>query len=291
MTASETNKSPSFRPILESAALITGGSVIYALGLNGIMVPNHILTGGVVGIAMIGHYAVPAVSVGLFYLLLNIPLAAIGWFTVSRRFLFYSIFGTAVFSLAAVAAEPPVPEIRDPILAALSSGVICGFGAGLILRSAGSAGGMDILGVSLSKKFGFRIGQVVFIANAAVLTAGAFLYDVQVALYSMVYLFVTGRVTDSVITGFNRRKSLIVISDRARAIADKILSSEGRGVTFLKGEGAFSRQEKNVIFTITTLRELPKIKETILAIDPEAFLVVNDTLEVLGKRHGRGRVY
>jgi len=132
---------------------------------------------------------------------------------------------------------------------------------------------------------------VVFFANASVLVAGAFLYDVQVALYSMVYLFVTGRVTDSVITGFNRRKSLIVISDRARAIADKILSSEGRGVTFLKGEGAFSRQEKNVIFTITTLRELPKIKETILAIDPEAFLVVNDTLEVLGKRHGRGRVY
>jgi len=112
-----------------------------------------------------------------------------------------------------------------------------------------------------------------------------------VGLDFMVCRFVTGRVADSVISGGHGRKSLLEISDRARAIADKILTSEGRGVTFLKGEGAFSRQEKNVIFTITTLRELPKIKETILAIDPEAFLVINDTLEVLGKRHGRGRVY
>ncbi len=155
----------------------------------------------------------------------------------------------------------------------------------------GSAGGLDIVSVYLNKRFGFRIGAIGFAANTLVLGAGALLYDLDLTLYSIIFLFIGARVTDAVITGFNKRKSIMIISDNAQEIADTILARQGRGVTFLKGEGAFTKKEKKIIFTITSLTELPKMKELILSLDPDAFVVVNDTLEVLGKRHGKGRVY
>jgi uncharacterized membrane-anchored protein YitT (DUF2179 family) len=203
----------------------------------------------------------------------------------------YSLFGLLFFSASLSIIHPPIPDISDPILAAILAGVICGTGAGLILRSLGSTGGMDILGIYLNKRFGFRIGTVLFASNALVLIAGAYLYDIQLSLYSVIFLYTSGKLTDAILTGFNRRKALIIISEKSENIGQKILTQIGRGVTYLKGEGAFTGSEKNVIFTITTLTELPKMKELILSEDPEAFIVVNDTLEVLGKRHGRKKVY
>jgi uncharacterized membrane-anchored protein YitT (DUF2179 family) len=281
----------SFKPVVSSIGLIVAGSIIYIIGMKGILVPHGFLSGGIVGLAMLMHYFIPVMGIGLAYFLLNIPLAIIGWTNISRRFMVYSLFGMVFFSLAAATIHPPALDIKDPILAALLSGIICGIGSGLILRSFGSAGGMDILGIYLNKKFGFRIGSIIFVGNAAVLAAGAFFCNIQIALYSMIFLFTCGKVIDSILTGFNRRKALIVISDQAETIAEKILSCKGRGVTFLNGEGAFSKKEKKVIFTITSLTELPKLKEMILALDPDAFMVINDTLEVVGKRHGSGRVY
>jgi uncharacterized membrane-anchored protein YitT (DUF2179 family) len=205
--------------------------------------------------------------------------------------MFYTLYGISFFSVVTLIFIPNPLLIGDPILAALLAGVFCGTGSGIILKSMGSAGGLDILSVYLNKKLGLRIGSISFVSNAMILIAGAFLYDVECALYSIIFLYTSGRVMDAVITGFNKRKSMLVISDHAKDIANTILEKKGRGVTFLNGEGAFTQTEKKVIFTITTLIELPKMKETILSIDPDALIVVNDTLEVLGKRHGKGREF
>ena len=281
----------SSREIALNLGLISLGSIIFAAGMNSVMVPHGFLTGGVLGVALLAHYLTPALGIGFLYFFMNIPLIILGWFNISRRFMLYSFFGMGFFSFAAAFIKPDVLKIQDPMLAALLSGIICGAGSGIILRSYGSAGGLDILGVYLNKKTGLRIGVIVSSANTLVLLAGVYFYDIQIALYSMVYLFTCGKVIDAILTGFNKRKSLMVVSDHADRIAECILNSKGRGVTFLRGEGAFSHQDKKVIFTITTLIELPKIKELILSEDPEAFIVVNDTLEVLGKRHGMGKVY
>jgi uncharacterized membrane-anchored protein YitT (DUF2179 family) len=281
----------SYKSIAVNMGLIAMGSIIYSVGMNSILVPQGFLNGGIVGIALLVHYLVPSLGVGVVYFLLNIPLAVLGWLHISRRFMMYSIFGICFFSFTAVVVNLRSFHINDPILAALMAGVICGSGGGIILRSLGSAGGLDIMSVFLNKKFGLRIGSIFFASNALVLLAGAYFCDLERALYSIIFLFTSGKVMDAIITGFNRRKSLLVISDHAEAIAGNILQSKGRGVTFLNGEGAFTKREKKVIFTITSLTELPKMKELILSADPEAFIVVNDTLEVLGKRHGKGRVY
>ena len=281
----------SARSIAINLGLIIVGSIVYAIGINGVLIPKGLLGGGLVGLAVLIHYLLPFTAVGLVYLALNVPLVFLGLMNISRRFVLYSLFGLLFLSASLSIIHPSVPDISDPILSAILAGMICGTGAGIVLRSLGSTGGMDIFGVYLNKKFGFRIGSVLFASNALVLVAGVFLYDIELSLYSVIFIYASSKVTDAILTGFNRRKALLIISENSETIGQKILNQIGRGVTYLRGEGAFTRKEKNVIFTITTLTELPKMKELILNEDPEAFIVVNDTLEVLGKRHGRKKVY
>lgn len=277
--------------IARNLGLIFAGSLIFAVGLQAILVPNEFLSGGVVGLALIIQYLVPSLPMGPVYFILNIPLLILGWFTVSRQFMIYSIAGMFLFSLACTVVRPPPFTVDDPILAALLAGVICGVGSGLILRSIGSAGGLDILAIYLNRRFGLRLGTVFFGVNALVLASGAYLHDLNKALYSIVFVYASGRVMDGIMAGFNRRKLIYVISDKSAEIADMIMRRVNRGVTLLHGKGAFSDKEKEIILTITTMTELPRLKELIFGMDPKAFLVVNDTLEVLGNRHGKLKVY
>jgi uncharacterized membrane-anchored protein YitT (DUF2179 family) len=271
--------------------LILSGSFLFVVGMNSILIPAELLSGGVAGIAVLLHYLTPQTDVGLIYLLLNIPLAAVGWFHVSRRFIYYTMVGIVAFSAMASAVHVPAPKITDPILAALFAGVVCGAGAGIILRSVGSAGGLDILAVVLNKKYGLRPGSVISLVNILIISVGAFFHNFELSLYSIIYVYTSGASVDAVLTGFNRRKSMMIVSDKSEDIAFEILTRVNRGVTYLKGKGAYSGKDKQIIFTIISMAELAKMKEIVFAIDPNAFIVVNDTLEVLGKRHGKMRVF
>jgi uncharacterized membrane-anchored protein YitT (DUF2179 family) len=120
-----------------------------------------------------------------------------------------------------------------------------------------------------------------------VLAGGGFCFGVEPALYSLIAVHTSSKVLDYVLTGFNQRKSIFIISDQSKEIADQILGRLHRGVTFLLCTGAYSGSEKKVVFCIITMIELSRMKELVFDIDPNAFVVVNDTLEVLGKRHGK----
>jgi uncharacterized membrane-anchored protein YitT (DUF2179 family) len=135
------------------------------------------------------------------------------------------------------------------------------------------------------------MGLTSSLGNTLVLAVGAYFFGLEAALYSFLYVYTSGRVVDSVITGFNQRKSIMIVSDSSRAIAEHIMTELNRGVTFLNGTGAYTGEHKEVIFSIITLTELAKMKEMVFDIDPNAFMVVNDTLEVFGKRHGTRKVY
>jgi uncharacterized membrane-anchored protein YitT (DUF2179 family) len=249
------------------------------------------LCGGITGIALLLNYQFSYLDIGMLYFVMNIPLMILGWLQISRRFIFYTLFGITFFSAAASIVTLPVIEIQDPMLAALLAGVICGAGSGLILRSLGSAGGFDILAIFLRKKYGFSMGSIIFGINAAVIIAGFYLHDINVALYSIVLLFTSGRVIDSIVSGFNLRKSVMIISDHSEHIAEDIMYRLNRGVTYLDGEGGYSRRRKKIILTVSPLTELSKLKEIVLLSDPEAFIVVHDTMEVFGKRQRAIKVY
>ncbi len=280
-----------WKTVLFNLFLIVTGIIVFVIGMNSILIPNNLLGTGVSGVAILIHYLFPAADVGIVYFLLNIPLMLIGWFIISKRFMLYTIFGMAFFSLAAaVLKTPPVP-LQDPILVAVFSGIICGAGSGIVLRSFGSAGGVDILAIYANKKFGLRPGLSSFFVNAVVILTGAYFFGLQIALYSMIYVFTSSKTLDAVLTGFNQRLSTMIISDKYKEITEEIFRQVKRGATFLQAKGAYTGSPKEVIFTITTLTELPKLKNVIFSIDPKAFVVVNSTLEVIGRRHGTRKVY
>ena len=280
-----------WKTVLYNLFLIIAGIIVFVIGMNSILIPNKLLGAGVSGVAMIIHYLFSSADVGITYFLLNIPLMILGWFSISKRFMLYTIFGMAFFSLAAVVIKTPPVPLKDPILVAVFGGIVCGAGAGIVLKSLGSAGGVDILAIYGNQRFGFRPGLSSFFVNSMVIMTGAYFFGLQIALYSFIYVFTSSKTLDEVLTGFNQRLSTIVISDKYNEITEEIFKHVNRGVTFLQARGAYTGNPKELLFTITTLTELPKLKNVIFNIDPEAFVVVNSTLEVIGKRHGTRKVY
>ncbi len=265
--------------------LIFSGSVLYAAAIKGILIPRQFLAGGVTGLALLIHYVLPALPVGLVYLLLNIPLFAVGWMFVGRRFFVYSMAGVVIFSLVMFWPFPVFP-IHDMILNALTAGIITGIGAGMILRSLGSAGGLDILSVILFKRFSLRLGNSVLAFNAMLLFSAVFYIHLEMVLYTLIHLYVSSHFVNFVVTGLSQRKAITVISPKWQEIADEIMNRLQRGVTIVSGEGGFSSKEIKILYTVVTFSELSRFKEAIRKIDPQAFVVVSETLEVMGKRIG-----
>ena len=275
----------SLKQILRNLFLIFLGSILVAVAINGILVPHRFVSGGFAGIALLFHYLFPSFPLALFYFLLNVPVFILGWKIVGRRFFFYSIVGMVIFTAAIAWVHVPVP-IHDKILSALLAGIITGIGAGIILRSSGSSGGSDILSVILVNRFSIRIGTTILAFNVIILTATSLLFSLDAALYTLIYIFVSSQVINIMLTGLSQRKSIFIISPKWQEISREILDKIGRGVTFIRGQGAYSGQDEQILYTIITLRELRRIKEIIRQVDPNAFVVVHNTLEVMGHRIG-----
>ena len=265
--------------------LISLGSALCALSINGILIPKGFYGAGFTGIALLVHYVAPALPVALIYLAINIPVFGIGWIYVGRRFFYYSIAGMLIFTAAVEWIHFPVP-VNDQILNALLAGILMGTGSGIILKSQGSAGGLDILSVILLKRFSVRLGSTILAFNVAVLTAGTILFTLEKALYTLVYLYVNAHMVNLVITGLSQRKAVQIITPHWEDIAQHIIRDMHRGVTILEGQGAYSGKAEKILYTVITFRELGALKRLIAAHDPDAFVVVSDTLEVMGQRIG-----
>jgi len=275
----------SLKQILWNLFLIFLGSILVAVAINGILVPHRFVSGGFTGIALVIHYLFPSFPLALFYFLLNVPVFILGWTIVGRRFFFYSIVGMVIFSAAIALIHVSLP-VHDKILSALLAGIITGIGAGIILRSSGSSGGTDILSVILVNRFSIRIGTTILAFNVIILAATSLLFSLDAALYTLIYIFVSSQVINIMLTGLSQRKSIFIISPKWQEISREILNKVGRGVTFIRGQGAYSGQDEQILYTVITLRELHLIKEIIRQVDTNAFVVVHNTLEVMGHRIG-----
>ena len=275
----------SIKQILWNLALITLGSMLCATGINGILIPQQLLSGGVTGVAIAIRYLVPSLPIAMLYFILNIPIYALGWMYVGRRFFLYSIAGLLIFSGALICPSVLLP-VHDKILSVLLAGIIIGVGSGIILRSLGSAGGLDILSIILMKRFSIRLGSSVLAFNALVLGAGAVLFSLEMALYTLVYLYVNSSMINLVVMGLSQRKAVHIISPKWEKITQEINEKIQRGVTIMRGQGGYTSQEHQILYTVITFRELARLKRLISAVDPNAFVVVTDTLEVMGQRVG-----
>ncbi len=266
--------------------LITAGSVLCALAVNSLLIPHRFLSGGFTGLALILHYLFPALpNVAILYLILNVPVYILGWRMVGQRFLIYSLAGSVIFTLALEFVAWKFP-VLDRIMVALLAGIITGLGSGLILRSLGSAGGIDILAVILVKRFSLRLGNTILAFNATILTASALLYSLESALFTLVFLYVASHITNLVVTGLSQRKAVVIVSSLWKEICQGVLNDIKRGATVIPARGAYSGQTERMIYTVISFQELGRLKSMVHRLDPNAFVVVSDTMEVMGQEIG-----
>lgn len=258
------------------------GACGVALSLNYFILPNRIVDGGVTGIAILLHYLL-GLSTGWLVLVLNIPVFLLGFRLMGKRFLLLSIWGVLVLSLALELSTGVRPVTQDLLLAALFGGLLTGVGMGIIFRFQGSLGGTDIVALILNSKFSFSVGQVLLGIDAVIFTVAAFLFKPELAMYAIIYMFVATRVVDFVQEGLSHTKAAIIISNQPDKIARDIMTILERGVTFLNGSGAYSGEDKKIIYCVVTRAELARVKEIIRENDPGAFVALSETPEVLGE--------
>ncbi|MGB5685213.1 MAG: YitT family protein [Candidatus Electrothrix sp.] len=275
----------SLQQVIRDIGLLCLGGVLCAIGVNSILIPHNFVTGGVTGIALIVYKIFPALDPGMIYFALNLPLFALAWMAVGRRFFVYSILGTVALSVSLLFFHFDL-HIEDRMLNALLAGVILGVGAGLCLKTSGSQGGTDMLSVVLLKRFSIKIGNTLMILNGLVLLLISVFYSIEAVLYTMIVVVVSSKVINLVVVGLSQRKAVFIISRHWDDISREILKDIRRGVTIIKGEGGYSRKEEKILYTVVQLTEIGTLKRLVHGIDPDAFVVISDTQEVINYRIG-----
>ncbi|MCB2147490.1 MAG: YitT family protein [Deltaproteobacteria bacterium] len=276
--------------VLWNLLLISAGSLVFGIGLKSIAIPHGFITGGISGLTLLFYYVSGLLSPGLWYLLVNIPIFLVGWVHISRRFFFYSLYGVAALSLTIDLIGFTLP-IKEPMLAVLAGGVLMGAGSGLVLHSLGSAGGLDIIGIILNQKFSLRLGTFYFAFNVVLFAFSFGALETDLVLYSLFMSFISSQTLDYVLAFSNQRKMVFIISDLNDRIAKEIHTRLSRGVTFLEGSGAYTGKAKKVILTVVHNYQLKRVEEAALSIDPEAFIITENTFNVLGRGFSRRKVY
>lgn len=277
------------KQFLKSYTIIALGSLAFALGFDWFFAPNQIAMGGVTGLAQVINVLIPALPVGILTIILNVPLFLAGWKLIGFHLLASSLFSMAVSSVAIdiIAAWYTFPPM-DPLLACLCGGAVMGVGFGLVFSQGATTGGTDIVARLLKLRFPWLpMGKLLLVPDGVVLALAAVAFgQVETALCGAVALVVMAKVMDAVLYGTDASKVAIIVSDCWQEIADVLLREQDRGVTILRGQGAYTGAEKQVLMVAFPQKEIVQLKRTIRDLDSSAFLIVCNAHEVLGEGFG-----
>ncbi len=276
--------------IAKRTLFITFGAMLMAVGLESFLIPNKVIDGGITGISIISSH-LTGISLGIFLFLLNLPFFFIGYKQIGKTFALSTMYGIIVLSSATVLLHD-IPRFTDDVLlAAIFGGIIIGVGIGIVMRNGGSLDGTEILAIVFNKKLPFSVGEMIMFVNIFILGSAGFVYGWNRAMYSLIAYFVASKTIDIVLQGLDESKSAWIISEKYLDIGEALLARLGRGVTYLTGEGAYTGEEKKVIFCVITRLEESKLKSIVEEIDPEAFLAVGNVAEVRGGRFKKKSVH
>ena len=260
---------------------ITVGAVIAAFALEEFLVPFKILDGGIVGVSMIISQ-LSGLPLGVLTIVLNVPFVLLGFKRLGMRFLVKAIYAMITFSIS-LSIFRDMKEVTDKeILVVAFGGVLLGVGVGLILRNGGCLDGTEIVAMFLSKHVEFSVGQIVLFFNIIIYGVAGILFGPDRALYSLLTYFITSKVIDIVENGMEQGKSVMIITDHGKDIADAIYSQLGRTCTQMEGKGMVSNGIKTVLYCVITRVEVPAIKKIINDADVSAFMTISDVSEIVG---------
>ena len=271
---------------IKNYTLIIIGAFIMASGFVLFITPYKIVPGGVYGISIVLHYIL-GTPVGAMALAFDVPLTIIGIKVLGPRFGMKTVVGflsTALFvdTLTWLYGTQPLVE-GDALLSSIFGGLFIGVGLGLIFKSRATSGGTDIVAMMVSKYTKLPVGQLLIIIDSIIVILGLVVFrDWKIPLYSLIVIFIVGKVVDIILEGMNYDKVLFIISEKHQEIRDKIVNDLNRGGTFLKGEGMFKGEEKSIAFAVVNRREMTMLHDFINNIDPNAFVTVLNANEILG---------
>lgn len=263
---------------------IVAGCALFALGFDLFLEPNGMNAGGISGLSMALVHILGFGTVGVITAVINLPLFAIGGIKIGKRFFAGSLLGMISLSLLIdLFAQIPAPN-TEPLIGALYGGVLCGIGLGVVFVTGASTGGSDIVVRLLKLRYqNVPIGtiNICFDLCVAALTGLAF-WDFGSGLYSGIAIFISGQVIDAVVYRFDYSKVALIVSKEHEQIAREIGKQLDRGATFLHGQGAYSGSETKVVLTAVKKQQLAELKQLVVRIDPNAFIIVQEAHQVLG---------
>ncbi|MBA3722140.1 MAG: YitT family protein [Parachlamydiaceae bacterium] len=262
---------------------MTLGAFLAAFALEVFFIPNNLIDGGIVGVAMILSSIFGKETLPFLLLLLNLPFLFLAYRGIGKVLVVHMIVANILFSafLILISTFFPSQFHGDSLEVVVIGGAILGIGLGLIIREGGSLDGTEILGIIINRRIGFTVGQVVLFCNFFVFGAAGFVFqDWHPALMSLITYIVVIKIMDSVIVGLDETKSVLIISSQSKAIADAIVHELGLGLTIMYGRGGFSGDEREILYVIAERLQLAELKEIILREDPTAFIAIENLHEV-----------
>ena len=262
------------------------GAALYAAGFQFFLYPNAIVSGGITGISMILNY-LTQIPVGITAIVLNIPIFILGLIFIGGRFILRSLWGMMVSYVAIdLFALIPLDITQNPLLGAIFGGVLSGVGLGIVFSAGASTGGMDIVAKLVRRKLAYiNMGQVMLGLDFAVILVFSLLFQrLEAGLYAIIAIYLSSKMVDVLLYGTKYAKAAYIVSEKSQEISQRITKELGRGATLLSGRGAFTGDEKSVIFCAIKNRQIVELKRLVKDCDEQAFMIILEAREVLG--HG-----
>lgn len=258
--------------------LIVSFSIVY------IIKPNLLISGGLTGLSILTSN-VTGISLPLLIFILNIPTSVLSFFFLDRDFTFFSTLSILLLSVFASFYQKILPGFyltKEPILACIFGGLLNGLGMGIAFRNGTSTGGLDIVAAILKKKFNITIGSVLMGINFIIVSSLGYFFSIDKVLFTLILMFINYNVVDKIQLGVGKQKQVLAISEKNEEIAREIYKEVHRGATYIKGVTSYKKKDVYILYVVCSSKQLVKIRQIIKEIDPDAFVAVSDTSEILG---------
>ena len=268
-----------------SASLLYG--LLSSIAVNFFFQPGHVYSSGATGLAQVlSALSVRTlgfeIPVSLTFYAINIPLLILAWYKIGHKFTIFT-FITVTMSSLFIQVMPHVTLTEDPLINAIFGGLVMGTGIGFGLKSRISSGGTDIIAKIINKRFGIAIGKILLTIDFIILSMVAFIFGKIIFMYTLISLLVSAKMVDVIQEGIYSAKGVTIITNKAEELRKKIMEDTGRGLTLINAKGAYTQKEIGMLYCVVGKYQLMKVKSIVKEIDPEAFMIVNQVHEVVGK--------
>lgn len=274
---------------LEKWVLIAVGTTLMAAAVKIVYLPMNMVTGGVAGIAIVVQHLTKGIMAGgipiwITNACLNIPLFVVAFRVKGKKFIYQTLFATVCYTVALYFIPSFMIIAEDHLLAAIIGGSATGIGLGLVFSTSTCTGGSDLLGSILQKYLKhYSVAEILFLIDGIIVITGAIVFGLNKALYSVIAVFITSKVTDTILEGFHFAKLAFIISEEYSSIADEILTRIHRGATAIPAKGMYSNNDKKMLFCAVSQKEIVKLVDIVAQKDPHAFVIISDVREVMGE--------